>query len=101
MSRRSYKKREEERRKKKAKRLLIGLVSGGVLLIALALFFALGGSRGDDSGGTPVLSVDQEVIDYGDVKLNTNLTFEIKVANTGDGTLKFKEAPYLQVREGC
>lgn len=100
MSRRSNKKREEERRKKKARQLLIGMVSGGVLLIALAVFFAFGGGRKDD-GGTPVLSVDQEVIDYGDVKLATNLTFEIKVTNTGDGTLKFKEAPYLQVLEGC
>jgi len=45
--------------------------------------------------------VDQEVIDYGDVKLETNLTFAVKVTNTGDGTLRFREEPYIEVREGC
>lgn len=98
----SKKKKRNNKRKKQqqGKRLLIGLVSGGVLLIIAALFFAFG-SFGEDNSGTPVLAVDQELIDYGVVKFNTNLTFEIKVTNTGDGTLKFKETPYLQVREGC
>lgn len=100
MSKRKTNYQKKKEKEKKAKQLLIALVSGGVLLIAAALFFAFG-SSGEDSNGTPVLAVDQEVIDYGDVKFNTNLTFEIKVTNTGDGTLRFKEAPYLQVREGC
>lgn len=74
------------------------MIGGGVLLIAAALFIAFGNG---DGGGAPALAVDQEVIDYGDVKFNTNLTFEIKVSNIGEGTLRFKEKPYIEVREGC
>lgn len=78
---------------------LIALIIGGILLVAAALFFAFGGSG--DGGGTPKLTVDQEKIDYGDVKFGVNKTFSIKVTNTGDGVLRFKEKPYVQVLEGC
>jgi hypothetical protein len=77
---------------------LILLIGGGILLIAAALFVAFGNR---DGGGTPALAVDQEMIDYGDVKLDTSLTFAVKVTNTGNGTLRFKEEPYIEVREGC
>jgi hypothetical protein len=76
-------------------------VSGGVFLIAAALFMAFGGSSDNSESGKPALAVDQETIEYGEVKFNTNLTFDIKVTNTGDGTLRFKEDPYIEVREGC
>jgi hypothetical protein len=45
--------------------------------------------------------VDQQKIDYGDVKFGVNKTFAIKVTNTGSGTLRFKEDPYIEVLEGC
>lgn len=77
---------------------LLALVGCGILLVAIALFFAFNNA---DSGGTPQLSVDQELIDYGDVTFNTPKTFAIKVTNTGDGVLHFKEKPYIQVLEGC
>ena len=72
---------------------------GGVLLIMAAFFFANQG--GGDGGGTPSIAVDQQKIDYGDVKFGVNKTFAIKVKNTGDGTLRFKEDPYIEVLEGC
>ena len=97
----SKKRSKKNSKAKQSKKPLIWLVSGGIFLIAAALFLAFGGSNDADESGTPVLAVDQETIEYGDVKFNTNLTFEIEVTNTGDGTLKFKETPYIQVREGC
>jgi hypothetical protein len=69
---------------------------GGVLLIAAAFLFA-----NQDGGGAPSIAVDQQLIDYGDVKFDTEKTFAIKITNTGDGTLRFKEDPYIQVLEGC
>lgn len=70
-------------------------VLGGVLLLAAVLLFS------NRDTGTPVLSVDQELIDYGEVKLDTPLTFSIVVTNSGDGVLRFQETPYVEVREGC
>ena len=58
-------------------------------------------SRRWDGGGTPSIAVDQQKIDYGDVKFGVEKTFAIKVTNTGDGTLRFKEEPYIEVLEGC
>ncbi len=74
------------------------VVIGGVLLIIAAFFLA---NQGGDGGGTPSIAVDQQKIDYGDVKFNVNKTFAIKVTNTGNGTLRFKEEPYIEVLEGC
>ena len=74
------------------------IVFGGILLIVAAFFFA---NNGGDGGGTPSIAVDQQKIDYGDVKFGVNKTFSVKVTNTGDGTLRFKEEPYIEVLEGC
>ena len=74
------------------------IIIGGLLLIAAAFFFA---NQGGDGGGTPSIAVDQQKIDYGDVKFNVEKTFAIKITNTGDGTLRFKEDPYIEILEGC
>ena len=75
------------------------LAFGGILIIAAIFLFSNRG--GDDGGGTPSIAVDQQKIDYGDVKFGVNKTFAINVTNTGDGTLRFKEDPYIEVVEGC
>jgi hypothetical protein len=72
---------------------------GGILIIAAVVVLA--GRGGRDGGGTPRISVDQQIIDYGYVKFGENKTFSIKVTNMGDGVLRFKEKPYIEVLEGC
>ena len=74
------------------------LAMGGILVVVAAFFFA---RQNGDGGGIPSIAVDQQKIDYGDVKFGVNKTFAIKVTNTGDGTLRFKEDPYIEVLEGC
>ena len=74
------------------------ILIGGVLLVIAVLLFA---RQDGDTGGTPSISADPAQIDFGYQKLNTNLTFSIKVTNTGDGVLKFGEAPYIEILEGC
>ena len=74
------------------------VVFGGLLLIVAAFFFA---NQSGDGSGTPSIAVDQQKIDYGDVKFNVEKTFTIKITNKGDGTLRFKEDPYVEVLEGC
>ena len=71
---------------------------GGILVAAAVFLFA---RQSSDGGGTPSIAVDQQKIDYGDVKLDTPKSFAIEVTNTGDGTLRFKEEPYIEVMEGC
>lgn len=71
---------------------------GGVLLLLAAFFFA---SRNGDGGGTASITVDQQKIDYGYVKFGETRSFAIKVTNTGDGTLRFRENPYIEIVEGC
>ena len=88
----------KKHKRQKQKSLWIFLVLGGVF-VALAVF--LFARQGGDGGGTPSIAVDQQRIDYGDVKFGVNKTFSIKVTNTGNGTLRFKEEPYVEVLEGC
>ena len=85
------------KRQKKISTPLVAAMIAGVLLIAAAIFMAF---DGQDSG-TPRLVVDQERIDYGDVAYDTPKTFTLRVTNAGDGVLRFKEKPYIQVLEGC
>jgi hypothetical protein len=53
------------------------------------------------ASGIPKLLVDKEKINFGDVKLNEEKTFSIKVTNDGDSDLKFTEKPKIKVVEGC
>ena len=87
---------KHKRQKQKFPWVLLAL-GGGIIALAVFLFARQGGN----GGGIPSIAVDQQKIDYGDVKFNTNKTFAIKVTNTGDGTLRFKEQPYIEIVEGC
>ncbi len=87
----------KKHKRQKQKFPWIFLALGGVF-VALAVFLF---ARQGGDGGTPSITVDQQLIDYGDVKFNVEKTFAIKVTNTGDSTLRFKEAPYIEIVEGC
>ena len=91
---------KKNRRQKQRKSFPWSLVAIGVVLLIIAGFF-FANQGGGDGGGSPSIAVDQQKIDYGDVKFGVNKTFAIKVTNTGDGTLRFKEEPYIEVLEGC
>ena len=76
---------------------LLSALGGGLLLLVVILFARNNGT----SGGTPSIAVDQEKIDYGYVKFGESRQFAFQVTNTGDGVLRFKEQPYIEVLEGC
>ena len=88
--------RKNQRYKKQNKNFPWWLVvfGGGLLLLATVLFM-------NRDSGTPAISVDQQRIDYGDVKFDEAKSFTITITNTGDGPLRFKEQPYIEVVEGC
>ena len=92
-------KKNQKYRKQKGQKTfpwLLAALGGGLLLIAAVLF-----ARGGGGGGTPSIRVDQDKIDYGFVKFGENRQFTLQITNTGDGTLRFKEQPYIEVLEGC
>ncbi|MBC8505565.1 MAG: hypothetical protein H8D34_11940 [Chloroflexi bacterium] len=97
----------ERHRKKRQRNTLIALLAGGLLLIVMGVMIGKDAweNRPDSSlievSGQPSLRVDQELIDYGDVKLNTNLTFDLVLTNVGDQALEIGETPYVEVKEGC
>jgi hypothetical protein len=44
---------------------------------------------------------DKQTVDLEDVRLGQTVTVTFGLSNDGDGTLHFKEAPYVEVVEGC
>lgn len=51
--------------------------------------------------GAPRLKVENDTIDHGVVKLGNQIRDNVTITNVGDQPLRFTEAPYLEVKEGC
>jgi hypothetical protein len=87
----------------------VWLIVAGVGLVLAALLATLGGgasNKGENStnievNGAPRLKVEKDTIDHGDVKLGTPVRDTVRVTNIGDQPLRFSEAPYIEVKEGC
>lgn len=81
------------------------IISGlALVVVAIVALMATGGENKIDIEvtGAPKLKVEQDVYDYGDVKLGgVPIRTVVKVTNVGDQPLRFKEAPYIEVLEGC
>ncbi len=93
------------------------LVLGGLLLVAAVIAGSLlsGSRQVDESAGTgaPALSitnierspeaqVDGLKVDFGAMKLGAGLaTLKVSLRNTGNKTLQFSQAPYIQLADGC
>ncbi|TDA65955.1 MAG: hypothetical protein D9V45_03150 [Chloroflexi bacterium] len=92
--------------KKVKKSFPIWLIVTGIGLVLVAIW-ALVSSGGPDKAeievtGAPKLKVEQDYYDYGDLKLGgASVRTVVKVTNVGDQPLRFKEAPYIEVLEGC
>jgi HYDIN/CFA65/VesB-like, Ig-like domain len=90
--------------KKKQPWPIILLVAGGLLLIIVAVSAFNQPSQPKaavEISGSASLKVDQEKVDLGDVKLGKTVAVTFQLTNVGDKTLKFSEAPYIEVLEGC
>ena len=95
------------------------LVIGGVLLVAGVIAASLLNKspqvQVDESGGpgTPALTitniekspeaqVDGLKVDFGAMQLGTGLaSLQLTLRNSGDKTLQFSQAPYIQLADGC
>ena len=82
------------------------LVAGGILLVVAAVFFIRSNNRPQTDfvpqvSGAPAISVEPAQIDMGNVALGTPVRADFVITNLGDKPLKFNEAPYIELVEGC
>jgi hypothetical protein len=89
-------------------------LSKGQLLAALIALISIGGalfwliSRGNkvanftpEVTGAPSVEVAQQMLDHGDVKMNTPIESVFRVRNRGDQALLILGEPQVEVIEGC
>jgi hypothetical protein len=102
-TKKTYRNSRKRKRTKKPWPLLLAL--GGLVLVAIAV---LSTGRNDETSkapievrGQPNLKVDQELVDFGEVKFEQPVYATFTLTNTGDQTLRFDEQPYIEVLEGC
>lgn len=84
--------------------LPVGLVVLGALVLSIVFFALRGGNAENPAAGAqdgPSVAVDQEVFDYGDVKVNTPIETIFRVRNAGSETLKIAGNPEVELVEGC
>lgn len=82
----------------------ISIVGGLIVLGLTAFLFWRGQSQpaaAIEITGRPSLKVNQESIDLGNVRLGQTVEVSFELTNVGDQPLRFSEAPYVEVVEGC
>lgn len=105
----STKKRKKTKRRRSNLPAPLLLALAGLLVLVWAGFSLLGGrnSAGPKADfepevtGSPALRVDQEVIDFGKVRMDVPVQATFTLTNAGDQTLRFSKQPYIEVLEGC
>jgi hypothetical protein len=93
--------RKQKRNRSAWKYIVIGVIGLALVAWVVSSFRSTPATQPGVSGGTPVVSVDSKVIDWGNLKDFTNKTISFTVTNAGTGMLNFSEKPYIQVLEGC
>ena len=104
MSQNKTKRYSKKREQQKKPWLPIIVALAGVALLGLA-FWGLRGNPASNANievtGAPSLKADREKVDLGDVKLGKTVEVSFQLTNVGDQALRFTEAPYIEVVEGC
>ena len=84
--------------------VMIFILGIGVALVIGAVFVFSRPSQtkaGNSSPGSPVLKVNQEKVDLGDVKFNQTVQVTFQLTNIGEQSLRFTKEPYIELVEGC
>lgn len=103
----THRKRPGDSHKSKPSVMPLLLMLGGLVVLGLTLFLAARNNTPSapdftpDVTGSPRLETDRESVDLGDVPLGQTVEVAFEIVNTGDKPLRFTEAPYVEVVEGC
>lgn len=98
--------RRQAQRKTRAQLLWLLSGVGGLLLLGSAFLLMRGSPNPEPKAAIQVedasaLRVDKQKIDLGDVKLGQTVQVEFTLTNVGDQSLRFSQAPYVEVVQGC
>ncbi len=92
-------------RPRRARGLMIAaLAIAALVVVALSSTDREQSSTADvviDTTGTPVLQLDTDFVDFGDVPFNQMVEASFDVTNGGDATLVFAEKPFIELKDGC
>jgi flagellar basal body-associated protein FliL len=82
---------------------LWGIIAVGAVLIVMALISSsqAASTTAPQVSGKPVLQVDKEKVDLGDVPLGQTVSVSFELTNTGDQPLQLTKKPYIEVAAGC
>ncbi len=86
--------------------LWAAFIGAAAILVVAALALAFQGRQTTASytpavTGAPSAQIEQQMYDYGDVKLGQTVKTQISVKNVGDTQLVFAGEPRVEVVEGC
>lgn len=84
--------------------LIAGISIAGLVVVALSATLgedSLPSEALVDTSGTPVLQLDSDFVDFGDVPFNQMVEASFEVTNTGDAALLFAEEPFVELKDGC
>lgn len=100
------KKRAAPKQQRPASRAPLFIVLGGVVLIGLAVVLLASSGQPAPKAtpevtGAPSLKADKDKVDLGTVPLGQTVTVAFDLSNVGDQVLRFTEAPYIEVAQGC
>jgi hypothetical protein len=83
----------------------LAAIVGGLLLVGISAFAIWRGQTAPEAApevtGAPRLKVDQQQMDFGDVRLGQTVEVSLKLSNVGDQPLHFTDDPFVEVVEGC
>lgn len=79
--------------------LAVLLIGGGTLLLWQTN--SHGSVRSPEVRGMPRVAVTPEIVDYGDVKLDTSIRTVFHVSNIGDEPLQILGEPEVELIRGC
>src|SRR5512133_3735750 len=93
------------KQKPKPSRLPLWLSLAGLAVVLIAGWAILSSNAQTKASievkGAPRLKVEKEIIDHGEIKLGSPIIDTVRVTNVSDQPLRFSEAPYIEVKEGC
>ncbi len=89
----------------KSRWVIPGIVTAAALVSAVGIIaltrYGASAPSAAEASGSPVLRVDRDRIDLGDIPLGETAEAHFTLSNAGDATLLLARVPYVEAVAGC